>query len=66
MAADLLPEARAVAHHLLGQVSLLKPVLAVHGTQRLLTSGNQVLVITLTWIKAQHEQGSNRSATEVV
>jgi hypothetical protein len=49
VAAHLLPEARAVAHHALGQVRALKPALAVHRAQRLLTGGDKVLVIALTW-----------------
>jgi hypothetical protein len=40
MAAHFLPEASAVTDHALGQVLLLKPFLAVHSTQGLLTGGN--------------------------
>ena len=54
VAASLLSEAGGVAHILEGQVLLLKPLVAVHGTQRLLTGGNQVLVLslacTLKWL----------------
>lgn len=49
MAASLFPEACGVADILEGQILLLKPLVAVHGTQGLLTSGNQVLVIALAW-----------------
>ncbi len=48
MAASFFPEAGGVAHILEGQLLLLKPFVAVHGAQRLLTGGNQVLVLTLT------------------
>lgn len=49
MAASLLSEARGVAHILEGQLLLLKPLVAVHGTQRLLTGCYQVLVLSLTY-----------------
>lgn len=48
MTANLLSEACAVADHLDWQLLLLKPSLAVHGTQGLFTGGNQVLVLSLT------------------
>ena len=47
MAASLLAEACGVADILEGQLLLLKPLMAVHGTQRLLTGSNQVLVLPL-------------------
>lgn len=50
MTTCLLPEAGGVAHILQGQIPLIEPLVAVHGAQRLLTGGNQVLVITLTCI----------------
>ena len=50
MAASLLSEASGVAHILEGQLLLLKPLMPVHGTQRLLTCGNQVLVVSLTYM----------------
>ena len=49
MAASLFPEACGVADILEGQILLLKPLMPVHGTQRLLTGCNQVLVIALAW-----------------
>jgi len=48
MAASFFSEAGGVAHILEGQLLLLKPFVAVHGAQGLLTGGNQVLVLTLT------------------
>ena len=50
MAAGLLSEASGVAHILEGQLLLLKPLMAVHGTQWLLTCGNQILVVPLTYM----------------
>lgn len=50
MAASLFSEASGVAHILEGQLLLLKPLVAVHGTQWLLTCGNQVLVVSLTYM----------------
>lgn len=50
VAAGFLSEASGIAHVLEGQLLLLKPLMSVHGTQRLLTSGNQVLVIPLTYM----------------
>lgn len=49
MAAGLFSEASGVAHILEGQLFLLKPLVAVHGTQRLLTGCYQVLVLSLTY-----------------
>ena len=49
VAAGLFSEASGVAHVLEGQLLLLKPFMPVHGTQRLLTCGNQVLVVPLTY-----------------
>ncbi len=48
MAASFFPEACGVAHILEWQLLLLKPFMAVHGAQGLLTGGNQVLVLTFT------------------
>ena len=48
MAAGFFPEAGGVAHILQWQLPLLKPLVPVHGTQRLLTGCNQVLVLPLT------------------
>ena len=47
VAASLFPEAGRVAHVLQREVPLAKPLLPVHGAQRLLRGGDQVLVIAL-------------------
>lgn len=49
MAASLLSETGGVAHILEGQLLFLKPLVAVHGTERLLAGCNQVLVLALTY-----------------
>jgi hypothetical protein len=69
MAAHFLPEASAVAHHALGQLSPLEPALAVHRTQRLFTGGDKVLVLSLTWgqnaqQQQQQQQDQRRRITD--
>lgn len=48
MAACLFSETGGVADILERQLLLLKPLMAVHGTKRLLAGCNQVLVLSLT------------------
>ena len=54
MLPSLLPEAGGVAHILERQLALLKPLASVHGTQRLLAGGNEVLVLAV-WACRQQD-----------
>ena len=58
MAARFFAEAGGVAHVLEGQLRLLQPAPAVHGAQRLLGRGDQVLVVALACHLAQPQPGS--------
>lgn len=72
VAAGFFSEASGVAHILEGQLLFLKPLMSVHGTQRLLTSGNQVLVVPLTYMLntrscfLQHQCGCHLLAVQSV
>lgn len=54
MLPSLLPEAGGVAHILERQLTLLKPLASVHGAQRLLAGGDEVLVLTV-WACRQQD-----------